>query len=82
MSKLGGRCICKFCDLENTGTCIIEAAKTGHCGTKVGATSTSTNSSRVAICAYHKPGWSCPFHVGGTCNSNGCNEAPRIQRQQ
>jgi hypothetical protein len=32
MSKLGGRCICKFCDFENTGTCIIEAAKTGHYG--------------------------------------------------
>jgi len=32
MSKLGGRCICKLCDLENTGTCIIEAAKIGYCG--------------------------------------------------
>jgi hypothetical protein len=49
--------------------------------TKEGAPSTSTNSSMVAICAYHKSGWSCPFHAGGFCDSNGCNEAPRIQRQ-
>ena len=34
MSVLGERCICEFCDLKGTGTCIIEAAKTGHCGTQ------------------------------------------------
>ena len=49
--------------------------------TKEGTPSTSTNSSMVAICAYHKPGWSCPFHAGVSCDSNGCNEAPRIQCQ-
>ena len=49
--------------------------------TKVGTPSASHNSAMVAICAYHKPNWSCPFHPGGFCDSNGCNEALRIQRQ-
>jgi len=34
MSKLGDRCICDFCDFQGSGTCIIEAAKTGHYGTQ------------------------------------------------
>lgn len=34
MSKMGGKCICDLCDLQGSSTCIIEAAKTGHCCTQ------------------------------------------------
>ncbi len=30
MSKLGGKCMCSLCDLEGSGTCIIEAGKCGY----------------------------------------------------
>ena len=46
MSKLGGKCLCSMCDLQGTGTCVVEAAKTGHCGTQP----TSDNNARGEIC--------------------------------
>ena len=34
MSKTGGKCVCYLCDLQGSGTCIIEATKTGRYSTQ------------------------------------------------
>jgi hypothetical protein len=41
---------------------------------------TSTNTQSDAICAYFRPGHSCPFHCGKWCEGGGCEVTPRKQR--
>ena len=77
---MSDNCECEYCSNQGEVNDCWALKEIAALRAKV-AELTSANSSMVAICAYHKPGWSCPFHAGDFCDSNGCNEAPRIQRQ-
>jgi hypothetical protein len=48
--------MCNLCDLQGTGTCIIEAAKTGHYGTQP----TDVRQLKAAIALVREAGY---YHI-------------------